>query len=67
MTTAQPPVRVPRYYHLLKTVLHRDLVVWLQYPIDAFLKVFFGLFIFGILFYCGTLIAGQAMCDSLRG
>lgn len=67
MTTAQPTGPTGGYYHLLKAVLYRDLVVWLRYPINALLEVFFGLFLFGMLFYGGTLIAGQAIGDSLEG
>lgn len=67
MRTAQLPGRIDGYYHLLKAVIYLDLVVWLHYPINALLEVVFSVFLFGMLFYGGTVLAGQALTDSMEG
>lgn len=67
MTTPQPLKRVDGYYHLVKAVFYRDLLVWLRYPINALLSVVISVLIFGVIFYGGTLIAGQAISDTIEG
>lgn len=56
-----------RYYHLLKAVIYRDLIVWVRYPVNAALAIITSVFFFGLIFYGGTLLAGQALTDSLEG
>lgn len=56
-----------RYYHLLKAVIYRDLLVWVRYPVDAVLGLFMAVFFFGLMFYGGTLVAGQAIDDTIEG
>ena len=67
MTTARlrPGPRV--YYTLLKAVIYRDLLIWIRYPVNAALGLFMGVFFFGLMFYGGTLVAGQAIEDSIEG
>lgn len=66
--TAASVRRSPRaYYRLLKAVVHRDLLIWVRYPVDAALGIFMGVFFFGLMFYGGTLVAGQAIADSIEG
>ncbi|UPM44730.1 ABC transporter permease [Halocatena salina] len=61
-------VRDPdEYYYLLKAVVYRDLLIWLRYPVDAALGLFMNVFFFGLMFYGGSLIAGQAINDSIEG
>lgn len=67
MTTVQRPTRTGGYYHLLKAVIVRDLLIWIRYPVNAALGIFMGIFFFGLMFYGGTLVAGQALTDSLEG
>lgn len=55
------------YYHLLRAVVYRDLVVWVRYPVNAVLGLAVALFFFGLMFYGGTLVAGQAIDDSIEG
>jgi len=61
------PSRTGGYYHLLKAVVYRDLLVWLRYPVNAALGLIMGVFFFGVMFYGGTLVAGQAFSDSIEG
>ena len=61
------PVRTGGYYHLLKAVVYRDLLIWVRYPLNAALGVFMGIFFFSLMFYGGTLVAGQAFSDSIEG
>ncbi len=55
------------YYHLLRAVVYRDLVVWVRYPVNAVLGLVMGVFFFGLMFYGGTLVAGQAISDTIEG
>jgi ABC-2 type transport system permease protein len=66
MTTVRP-ARSKRYYYLLRAVIYRDLLVWVRYPVNAALGLFMGVFFFGLMFYGGTLLAGQAITDSIEG
>ena len=59
--------RTGGYYHLLKAVVYRDLLVWVRYPLNAALGLFMGVFFFALMFYGGTLVAGQAFSDSIEG
>ena len=61
------PVRTGGYYHLLKAVVYRDLLIWVRYPVNAALGLFMGVFFFALMFYGGTLVAGQAFSDSIEG
>lgn len=56
-----------RYVHLFKAVVYRDIVVWLRYPVDAVSAVFVLVVLFGLMFYGGQLVAGQAIEDSIEG
>lgn len=67
MTTVRLPDRVNGYYYMLKAVIFRDLLIWFRYPIDAVLEVIIITIVFGIIFYGGVLIAGQALSDSIEG
>lgn len=67
MPTAQPLDRTRGYYHMLKAVISRDLLIWLRYPIDAVLEILLIIILFGVLFYGGTLVAGQAISNSIEG
>ncbi|MBP2251101.1 ABC transporter permease [Halarchaeum nitratireducens] len=61
------PERTGSYYHLLKAVIYRDLLIWVRYPLNAALGLFMGVFFFALMFYGGTLVAGQAFSDSIEG
>jgi ABC-2 type transport system permease protein len=70
-TTEPPGFREPErtggYTHLLKAVIYRDLLIWIRYPLNAALGIFMGVFFFALMFYGGTLVAGQAFSDSIEG
>lgn len=51
----------------MKAVIYRDLLIWVRYPINAVLGLVIGVFFFGLMFYGGTAIAGQAITDSIEG
>jgi ABC-2 type transport system permease protein len=55
------------YAYLLRAVFYRDLVIWVRYPVDAVLGLTTAVFFFGLMFYGGTLVAGQAISDSIEG
>lgn len=61
------PERTGGYYHLLKAVVYRDLLIWVRYPLNAALGIFMGVFFFALMFYGGTMVAGQAFSDSIEG
>ncbi|GGM62887.1 ABC-2 type transport system permease protein [Halarchaeum rubridurum] len=67
MTAVGDPARTGGYYHLLKAVVYRDLLIWVRYPLNAALGLFMGVFFFALMFYGGTLVAGQAFSDSIEG
>jgi len=67
MTVAERPGRTGGYYHLVKAVVYRDLVIWIRYPVDAALGLFMGVFFFALMFYGGQLLAGQAITDEIEG
>ncbi|WP_436344182.1 ABC transporter permease [Natronorubrum sp. FCH18a] len=67
MTAARRPLRTGGYAHLLRAVIVRDLLIWLRYPINAALMLFMTVFFFGLMFYGGRLVAGEAFSDSIEG
>ncbi|QGA83424.1 ABC transporter permease [Halomicrobium sp. LC1Hm] len=74
--TGQPAGETPRggetprpasYYHLARAVLVREFLLFVRYPANAVGGIVVSLFFFGLLFYGGRMIAGQALTDSLEG
>jgi ABC-2 type transport system permease protein len=55
------------YYHLARAVLYREFLIFVRYPANAIGGIVVSLIFFGMLFYGGRLIAGQALTDSLDG
>ncbi len=55
------------YYHLVKAVVYRDLLIWVRYPVNAALGLFMGVFFFALMFYGGQMIAGDAITDTIEG
>ena len=55
------------YRHLAKAVLYREYLLFVRYPADALGGVVISLFFFGVLFYGGRMLAGQALADSIEG
>jgi len=65
-STAEDP-RPATYYHLAKAVLYREYLIFVRYPANAIGGIVISLFFFGLLFYGGRMIAGQALTDSIEG
>ena len=66
----QPDETEPRsatHYHLARAVLYREYLIFVRYPANAIGGIVISLFFFGLLFYGGRMIAGQALTDSLEG
>ena len=59
--------RPATYYHLARAVLYREFLIFVRYPANAIGGIVVALFFFGLLFYGGQLLAGQALADSLEG
>ena len=59
--------RPATYYHLARAVLYREYLIFVRYPANAIGGIVVSLIFFGMLFYGGRLIAGQALTDSLDG
>nr|WP_308219600.1 ABC transporter permease [Halorientalis litorea] len=59
--------RPATYYHLARAVLYREYLIFVRYPANAVGGIVIALFFFGVLFYGGRLLAGQALTDSLEG
>ena len=59
--------RPATYYHLARAVLYREFLIFVRYPANAIGGIVVSLFFFGLLFYGGRLLAGQALTDSLEG
>lgn len=59
--------RPANYYHLARAVLYREFLIFVRYPANAVGGIVIALFFFGVLFYGGQLLAGQALADSLEG
>ncbi|MDF9747774.1 ABC transporter permease [Natrinema salsiterrestre] len=55
------------YYHLARAVLYREYLIFVRYPANAVGGIIISLFFFGVLFYGGQMIAGQALTDSIEG
>lgn len=55
------------YYHLARAVLYREFLIFVRYPANAIGGIVVAILFFGMLFYGGRLIAGQALTDSLDG
>ncbi len=70
-TTAEEPVegdpRPATYYHLARAVLYREYLIFVRYPANAIGGIVISVIFFGMLFYGGRLLAGQALTDSLDG
>lgn len=67
MTAVSGTGRTGGYFTLLKAVVYRDLLVWIRYPVNAALGLIMSLFFFGLMFYGGTLVAGQAISNTIEG
>jgi len=63
--TADP--RPATYSHLARAVLYREYLLFVRYPANAVGGIVISVFFFGVLFYGGRLLAGQALADSLEG
>lgn len=55
------------YVDLAKQVLYREYLIFVRYPANAVGGIVISLFFFGLLFYGGEMVAGQALTDSLAG
>jgi len=55
------------YYHLARAVLYREFLLFVRYPANAIGGIVISLFFFGVLFYGGRMLAGQALTDSIEG
>lgn len=55
------------YRHLVSAVLRREVLIFLRYPANAVGFIIVNLLFFGILFVGGTMLAGEAMADSIEG
>jgi ABC-2 type transport system permease protein len=55
------------YHHLARAVLFREYLIFVRYPANAIGGIVISLFFFGLLFYGGRMVAGQALTDSLEG
>ena len=55
------------YLRLARAVLYREYLVFVRYPANAVGGIVVSLFFFGLLFYGGRMVAGQALTDSMEG
>jgi ABC-2 type transport system permease protein len=55
------------YLQLMKMVLYREYLLFVRYPANAIGGIFISVFFFGVLFYGGKMLDGQALNDSLEG
>ena len=70
MSDADRQIDQPRpatYYHLARAVLYREFLIFVRYPANAIGGIVVSLFFFGVLFYGGRMVAGQALTDSIEG
>jgi ABC-2 type transport system permease protein len=71
MTTRETPrpdeLPSAGYLQLTKAVLYREFLIFVRYPANALGGIFISLFFFGVLFFGGRMLAGQALNDSLEG
>lgn len=59
--------RKATYYHLARAVLYREFLIFVRYPANAIGGIVVSLFFFGVLFFGGRLLAGQALTDEIEG
>ncbi|WP_277556114.1 ABC transporter permease [Halobaculum limi] len=59
--------RPATYRHLAAAVLKREYLIFVRYPANAVGAVVISLFFFGVLFFGGRMVAGQALTDSIEG
>ncbi len=64
---AKSEPRPATYYHLARAVLYREYLIFVRYPANAIGGIVISVIFFGMLFYGGRLLAGQALTDSLDG
>jgi ABC-2 type transport system permease protein len=64
---ATTEARPAGYLLLAKAVLYREWLIFVRYPANAVGGIVISLFFFGLLFYGGRMVAGQALTDSLEG
>ncbi|WP_435335962.1 ABC transporter permease [Haloarchaeobius sp. TZWWS8] len=62
-TRSQPAT----YWDLTKAVLYREYLLFVRYPANAIGGIVISVFFFGLLFYGGQMVAGQALDDSMAG
>lgn len=55
------------YPQLIKAVLYREFLIFVRYPANAIGGIVIALFFFGVLFFGGQMLAGEAMDDSIEG
>jgi ABC-2 type transport system permease protein len=55
------------YGTLARAVLYREYLIFVRYPANAIGGIVIALLLFGLLFYGGRLLAGQALTDSIDG
>ena len=55
------------YATLARAVLYREYLIFVRYPANAVGGIVIALLFFGLLFYGGRLLAGQALTDSIDG
>ncbi len=55
------------YVHLARAVLYREYLIFVRYPANAIGGIVISVFFFGVLFYGGQMVAGQALTDSIEG
>lgn len=63
-------IETPReagYYLLARAVLYREFLIFVRYPANAIGGIVISLFFFGVVFYGGQMVAGQALTDSIEG
>jgi ABC-2 type transport system permease protein len=65
--TTQGAPRPAGYRHLVRAVLYREYLIFVRYPANAIGGIVIALFFFGLLFYGGRMVAGQALTDSIEG
>ncbi|MUV90589.1 ABC transporter permease [Halapricum sp. CBA1109] len=64
---APDPDRQAGYLDLLRAVGYREYLLFVRYPADAVGGIVVSLIFFGLLFFGGRAIAGQALTDEIEG
>ncbi len=54
------------YLDLARAVLYREYLIFVRYPANAVGGIVISVFFFGLLFYGGRMLAGQAITDSIE-